>query len=102
MNVTEFHSLADQLFNDIELFIDDYADEHDLDIDYETHGNVVTVSFENASKIIINKQEPLLQIWLATRNQGYHFDYMNNQWICNRTDQPFDIIFQQAVHEQSK
>lgn len=101
MNITEFHTIADQLFNDIELFLDNYADEHDCDIDYETHGNVITVTFPNNSKIIVNTQEPLLQIWLATRKQGYHFDYINNQWVCNRTGLSFNKIFAEAVTEQA-
>lgn len=101
MNITQFHTLADQLFIDIELFLDNYANEHDTDIDYETHGNVITISFPNTSKIIVNTQEPLFQIWLATRKQGYHFDYINNEWICNRTHQPFKDIFAESVEEQA-
>lgn len=101
MNITQFHTLTDQLFNQIEIFLDNYADEHDSDIDYETHGNVITIAFPNGSKIIVNTQEPLFQIWLATRKQGYHFDYVNNQWICNRSDQTFNDIFAQAVDEQA-
>ncbi|MWP62478.1 iron donor protein CyaY [Gilliamella sp. Pas-s25] len=101
MNIKQFHTLADQLFNKIELFLDDYADEHDIDLDYETNGNVITVSFPDSSKIIVNTQEPLFQIWLATRNQGYHFDYINNNWICNRTDKSFDQIFSESVKEQA-
>lgn len=101
MNIIEFHTLTDQLFNKIELFLDNYADEHDSDIDYETHGNVITITFPNNSKIIVNTQEPLLQIWLATRKQGYHFDYINDQWICNRTGESFDKIFAEAVKDQT-
>lgn len=102
MNIAQFHTLTDQLFNQIELYLDDYADEHDIDLDYETNGNVITVSFPNHSKIIINTQEPLFQVWLATRKQGYHFDFINDKWICNRTDQSFSDIFAQAVQEQAE
>ncbi|MWN90017.1 iron donor protein CyaY [Gilliamella sp. Pra-s65] len=101
MNITQFHTLTDQLFNKIELFLDNYADEHDIDLDYETNGNVITVSFPNGSKIIVNTQEPLFQIWLATRKQGYHFDYINDNWLCNRTDQSFDLIFSESVKDQA-
>ncbi|MDF7667650.1 iron donor protein CyaY [Orbaceae bacterium ESL0727] len=101
MDITTFHTLTDQLFNQVESFLDNYADEHDLDIDYDIHGNVIAISFVNGSKIIINTQEPLFQIWLATRKQGYHFDYLNGDWICNRTDKSFKQIFSDAVHEQA-
>lgn len=102
MNIAQFHTLTDQLFNQIELYLDDYADEHDIDLDYETNSNVITVSFPNYSKIIVNTQEPLFQVWLATRKQGYHFDFINDKWICNRTDQSFSYIFAQAVQEQAE
>lgn len=101
MNITQFHILAEQLFNSVELFLDNYAQEHDVDIDYETNGNVITISFPNGSKIIVNTQEPLYQVWLATSKQGYHFDYHDQQWICNRSDQTFDTIFSEAVKEQA-
>ena len=102
MNITQFHALTDQLFYQIELYLDKYADEHDIDLDYETNGNVITISFPNNSKIIVNTQEPLFQVWLATQKQGYHFDLVNEQWICNRTDQPFEEIFALSVQEQSE
>lgn len=101
MNITQFHILTEQLFNSVELFLDNYAQEHDVDIDYETNGNVITISFPNGSKIIVNTQEPLYQVWLATSKQGYHFDYHDQQWICNRSDQTFDTIFSKAVKEQA-
>ncbi|MCX8617270.1 iron donor protein CyaY [Gilliamella sp. B2923] len=102
MNIQQFHAITEQLFNEIELFLDDYADKHDVDIDYETNGNVMTISFPNGSKMIINTQEPLFQVWLATARQGYHFDYVNEQFICNRSDQSFTTIFSQAVTEQAE
>ena len=56
MNDTEFHQLADKLMLNIEEAIDAY--EGDADIDYETNGGVMTLTFENGSKIVINRQEP--------------------------------------------
>ena len=39
-----------------------------------TRRRVLTLSFENKTKVIINKQEPLHQIWVATRENGFHFE----------------------------
>lgn len=101
MNITEFHAITDQLFNKIELFLDHFAEEQDIDIDYEINGNVITITFPNYSKIIVNTQEPLFQVWLATEKQGYHFDYSENDWLCTRTKQSFDQIFSQSVTDQA-
>ena len=102
MDILQFHTQAELLFNDIEQRLDAYADKFDVDIDYETHGNVITVSFENGSKIIINTQEPLLQVWMATREQGYHFDFKEGTWVCNRSGNSFDQLFMEAVSQQAQ
>ena len=49
MNDTEFHRTADALLQDIEAKLDDY--DGDADIDCETNGGVMTLSFENGSKL---------------------------------------------------
>ena len=79
MNDSEFHRLADQLWLTIEERLDDW--DGDSDIDCEINGGVLTITFENGSKIIINRQEPLHQVWLATKQGGYHFDLKGDEWI---------------------
>ncbi|KII80252.1 iron donor protein CyaY [Vibrio renipiscarius] len=81
MNETEFHQLADKQMQIIEEMIDDSG----ADIDFETSGNVMTLEFENRSQIIINRQEPMKEIWLASRSGGFHFAYVGQQWICSKT-----------------
>lgn len=82
MNDSEFHQLADALMLKIEDALDDF--DGDADIDYETNGGVMTLSFENGSKIVINRQEPLHQVWMAAKAGGYHFNYQDPHWICDR------------------
>ncbi|MGK2888442.1 MAG: iron donor protein CyaY [Candidatus Malihini olakiniferum] len=99
MNNSEFHQLADALMLTIEEVLDDF--DGDADIDYETNGGVMTLSFENASKIVINRQEPLHQVWLATKAGGYHFSYRDEQWICDRSGELFFALLAQACRAQS-
>ncbi|RKS87124.1 iron donor protein CyaY [Orbus hercynius] len=100
MNLNQFHQLAEQLFSNIEQQLDAFSQQYDTDIDYETHGNVISITFENHSKIIINTQEPLLQIWMASRQQGYHFDFKDGIWVCNRCGLTFQQLFNQSVQDQ--
>jgi len=99
MKDSEFHQLADSLMLRLEEQLD--AWDGDSDIDYETQAGIMTLSFENGSKIIINRQEPLHQIWLATKGGGYHFDYQNGQWICNRSGVEFWQLLADACSAQS-
>ena len=84
MNESEFHTIADQTIEDIQDAIDDSG----ADIDYEEAGGVLTLEFENESKIIFSKQPPALQLWMAARSGGFHFDYDSEkqQWICDSGD----------------
>ena len=99
MNDTQFHQLADKLTFYIEQAIDNY--DGDSDIDYEINGNVMTISFENGSKIIINRQESMHQVWLATKSGGYHFDYRDNGWFCDRSGESFLKLLSEACTRQS-
>lgn len=99
MNDSEFHQQVDALL----LTIEERIDHHDgnADIDYETHGSVMTLSFANGTKIVINRQEPLHQVWLATKAGGYHFSLQNHQWICDRSGQEFWAVLAEACSIQA-
>lgn len=71
MNESDF----DQLAEDTMVAIEEAIDACGVDIDYDTAGGILTLEFTNGSQIIINKQAPLSQIWVAARSGGFHFDY---------------------------
>ena len=71
MNESEFEQLADDLLVEIE----DAVESSGADIDYDTAGGILTLEFGDGSQIIVNKQAPLRQIWIAARSGGFHFDY---------------------------
>lgn len=71
MNESDF----DQLAEDTMVAIEEAIDGCGVDIDYDTAGGILTLEFTNGSQIIINKQTPLTQIWVAARSGGFHFDY---------------------------
>ena len=100
MTDSEFHDLVNQRYLAIEDAIDT-LDSDDVDIDCQVNSGILTLTFENGSKIIINKQEPLHQIWVATRENGYHFDYKNNQWIDNREGHELLALLSQACSKQA-
>ena len=85
MNDTEFHELLDQAFQNIEEAID----ESGADVDCEMTGNVLTLEFEDRSQIVINKQEPMHEVWLASKSGGFHFQYDGRHWICSKTGVEF-------------
>ena len=71
MNESDFNQLAE----DTMLAIEEAIDNCGVDIDYDNAGGILTLEFDNGSRIIINKQTPLSQLWVAARSGGFHFDY---------------------------
>ncbi|MCW8996141.1 MAG: iron donor protein CyaY [Psychromonas sp.] len=98
MNDSEFQQLADQLYQKIE----DSIEESGADVDYGQNGGVLTLEFENRSKLIINRQQPLHQIWLATLENGHHYDYKAGKWIDDRSGDEFLSFLSAAIFKQSK
>ena len=94
MNDTEFHQLVDIQMQNIEEAID----ESEADVDYEVTGNVMTLEFENRSLIIINRQEPMREIWLASKSGGFHFKLIDDKWTCSKTGMElFEIVKEECV-----
>lgn len=85
MNESEFNDIVDDILVEIEDAIEEVCDETNADIDYETTAGILTLSFANGSQIIINRQTPLKQIWLAAKQGGFHFDFDSEaeQWLCD-------------------
>lgn len=85
MNDTQFHQLVDAQMQAIEEAIDASG----ADIDYDISGNVMTLEFEDRSQIIINRQEPMHEIWLASKSGGFHFKLTDEKWTCSKTGVEF-------------
>lgn len=80
LSTSDFHEKIDLLQQQIE----DILDDSDADIDIENSSGILTLVFENASQIILSRQEALRQLWVATRQGGFHFDYHADKgWICD-------------------
>ena len=80
MNDSQYNLAADDILLAVEEAIEDCG----VDIDYEGVGGLLTLTFKNNSKIIINKQAPLHEIWVATKFNGHHFHFENEQWVDKR------------------
>ena len=84
MNESEFQEIAEQTIEDIQ----DAIDNSGADIDYDDIGGVLTLEFEDGSKIIFSKQGAMNQLWMAAKSGGFHFDYNEDseQWLCDSGD----------------
>ena len=85
MNESEFNDIVDDILIKIEDAVEEACDNTGADIDYETASGILTLSFTNGTQIIINRQAPLKQIWVAAKTGGFHFDFNEaaDEWQCN-------------------
>ena len=79
------------------------VDDTGANVDYETAGGILTLIFEDNSKIIINRQTPVQQIWVAAKSGGFHFDYDDTQdrWCKDSDGQELFAALSQYCSEQS-
>jgi len=98
MNDSQYNIIADEVLLAIEEAIEDCG----VDIDYEGVGGLLTLTFKNGSKIIINKQAPLHEIWVATKFNGHHFAMQNEQWIDKRSGDELWAFLSKSVSVQAE
>ncbi|EDM68277.1 putative CyaY, involved in iron scavenging and/or transfer to heme [Moritella sp. PE36] len=96
MTDSEFHQQVDELLISFEEIIDD----SDVELDYENSNSILTLYCRDGSQIILNKQTPLHQIWVATKANGHHFALINDVWVDNRTQQVLSAVLTEAVKNQ--
>ena len=85
MSETEFLDQAESTLSRIEAAFDRLNDEDVIDVECKRSGNVLEVEFiDNGSKLIINSQAPLQELWVAAKAGGYHYKRVDGQWINTR------------------
>ncbi|WP_027819322.1 iron donor protein CyaY [Paraburkholderia bannensis] len=77
------------------------VDEAEADIELERSGNVLTLEFENRTKIIVNLQPPMKEIWIAAKAGGFHYRFIDEQWLDTRTGTEFFSALTAYATEQA-
>jgi CyaY protein len=99
LSEARFHDLVDAAQQAVE----DIFDDSGLDLDLENSAGVLTVRFENGTQVILSRQEPLRQLWVAARSGGFHFDYDEGEgrWICDTSEEPLGELMARVTREQA-
>ena len=96
----DYHAKAHALLARIEAQIDTWLDDDVVDIDGHRTGGLLELSMPGGSKIVINTQPPLQEIWLAARSGGFHFKWDGSQWV-DREGQEFCARLSHCASEQA-
>ncbi|KQW51690.1 MULTISPECIES: iron donor protein CyaY [unclassified Roseateles] len=96
----DYLAKAHALLARIEAQVDAWLDEDVVDIDSHRTGGLLELSMPGGSKIVINTQPPLQEVWLAARSGGYHFKWDGARWL-DREGQEFCARLSHCASEQA-
>jgi CyaY protein len=80
MNESEFHRAVEQVLARIE-----QAAEATQGIDADLEAGILTLECPDGSRIIVNRQTPNREIWVAARSGGFHFAWKDGAWRDTRS-----------------
>ena len=102
MTESEFLVLADSSLNAIERALEQACDDTDLDVECSRSGNVLEIEcIASNSKIIVNSQAPMQELWVAAKSGGYHYKYDGARWVSTRNGSELLSTLSQAVSDQA-
>ena len=98
---TEFHSITASMLARIESTVDQWLQDDVVDIDTHRTGGLLELCCPNGSKIVINTQPPLHELWMAARQGGYHYKFSAGQWLDTRDGGEFFAALSARASEQA-
>ena len=73
-----------------------------VDADIERKGEgILELEFDNGSKIVVNSQTPMRQVWVAARSGGFHFESKEGAWRDTRSGEALFDTLSRVISEQS-
>ena len=102
MSESEFLALAEATLTQIETALDRLNDEDVLDVECSRSGNVLEIEFiDNGTKIIVNSQAPMREMWVAARSGGFHYKRVGDEWINTRDGSELFAALSSMASEQA-
>ena len=96
MTESEFHRAVDAVLARIES-----AAEADERLDVELESGILTILCADASRVIVNRQTPNREIWVAARSGGFHFTFRDGEWRDTRSGDELFACLARVIESQS-
>jgi CyaY protein len=99
----DYHRLTSALLARIEATADRLLQDDVVDIDPQRTGGLLELIFPGGSKIVINTQPPLHEVWLAARGGGFHYRFDGTSWRDTKDGSEFfEALSRQASAQAGK
>jgi CyaY protein len=86
----------------IESAADSWLQDDVIDIDSHRTGGLLELAFPDGSKIIVNTQPPLHEVWLAAKAGGFHYRWVDGRWLDTRDGSEFIEALSRHASAQGK
>jgi CyaY protein len=96
MNESDFHRAVDAVFARIEASLEG---DDDLEVDLES--GILNITCADESRVIINRQTPNREIWVAARSGGFHFVNREGEWRDTRSGDELFASLTRIIEAQS-
>lgn len=97
----EYNTLTAAVLGGIEATVDGWLQDDVVDIDAHRTGGLLELSFPNGSKIVLNTQPPLHELWLAARSGGFHFRLVQGRWADTKDGRDFYDVLSECASVQA-
>ena len=97
----DYQRIGGQALAVIEAAADRWLQEDVIDIDTQRTGGLLELVFPDGSRIVVNLQPPLQEIWLAARAGGHHYRHVDGQWRDTRDGTEFFTALSQHASAQA-
>ncbi|MBK7613341.1 MAG: iron donor protein CyaY [Vitreoscilla sp.] len=97
----QYRQLAHEALAAIESQVDAWLEADVVDIDSHRTGGLLELAFPNGSKIILNTQPPLQELWMAARAGGFHFRHVEGAWRDTKDAEEFFSRLSRLASEQA-
>jgi CyaY protein len=97
----DYQRLSDAVLVSIEAAADRWLQDDRIDIDTQRTGGLLELVFPDDSRIVINTQPPLHELWLAARAGGYHFRHVVGRWLDTREGSEFFAMLSHLASAQA-
>jgi CyaY protein len=85
----DYRRLTASVLTAIESATDRWLQDDVVDIDTQRSGGLLELIFPDTSRIVVNTQPPLQELWLAARAGGYHYRHVLGRWLDTRDGSEF-------------
>ena len=97
----EYAALTSAVLDCVETTIDRWLEGDVIDIDAHRTGGLLELTLPDRSKLIVNTQPPLQELWLAAKSGGFHFRFVGATWCDTKDGREFFEVLSICASAQS-